>query len=615
MSSGCGDVLSLADLQTAKKHQLFEAEVVTGKQGGIAGGADIDYATNQVTGQTQKTLPAVLRDAGFHPASFTFATGGTLGVNDADLAVLWPGPSGDGQYYVWHGALPKTIPADSSPATTGGVADTAWVPFGDITLRNDLASAAVGKGASLVNSTDNRTVQAHLDDFSGLDAFGKLGKISYAGIRAYTGPATMLYCYGRVDGVVDAAAGIFRRDSSIAAPVDDGGYLLVDGSGRAWVRVGESVNKAAWWGVKYDGFDESAALQSAVNASTGKTLHLDGVVTVASTINMNGKILLSSQNGNQSGTSGITKNTAGAMLFVGAVDSGVEISNLVLTHNGDGRVIDMSGGETHRVRNCSIIATLTTSTADLIYFTGSNTWIESNRITTLRAGSFCVNCDRTTKIQINSIVSKNYFGGTGKGVRVGTSTGSARPEGVLVSENICVLTGETFLHVFSVLSLRCVNNMIDQCNYTAILLEPITFPVEAVLISGNYLATPDNLEGICIHAVDNAAGSTSSGITIVNNKFEHSGYGIVTGYRCAWLKVLGNEFSNINHAGLACTESVAVNIANNQFNLVSPQFAFSLTDGASGGNYNIIGNYVTGQVNVIKSHAERWQVTGNTGYS
>ncbi|WP_254557383.1 hypothetical protein, partial [Salmonella enterica] len=78
--------MSLNDLQIAKKHQIFEAEVITGKQGGVAGGADIDYATNPVTGQTQKTLPAVLRGAGFSPASFNFTTGGTLGVNDADKA-------------------------------------------------------------------------------------------------------------------------------------------------------------------------------------------------------------------------------------------------------------------------------------------------------------------------------------------------------------------------------------------------------------------------------------------------------------------------------------------------------------------------------------------------
>ncbi|WIL01960.1 tail spike protein [Salmonella phage S4lw] len=136
MSSGCGDVLSINDLQIAKKHQIFEAEVITGKQGGVAGGADIDYATNQVTGQTQKTLPAVLRDAGFSPASFNFTTGGTLGVNDADKAVLWPKEDGgDGNYYAWRGSLPKVIPAASTPLTTGGISDSAWVAFGDITFR------------------------------------------------------------------------------------------------------------------------------------------------------------------------------------------------------------------------------------------------------------------------------------------------------------------------------------------------------------------------------------------------------------------------------------------------------------------------------------------------
>lgn len=136
MSSGCGDVITLNDLQIAKKHQLFEAEVITGMAGGVAGGADIDYATNQVTLQTQKTLPAVLRDAGFSPASFNFTTGGTLGVNDADKAVLWPvKDGGDGNYYAWRGSLPKVIPASSTPLTTGGISDSAWVAFGDITFR------------------------------------------------------------------------------------------------------------------------------------------------------------------------------------------------------------------------------------------------------------------------------------------------------------------------------------------------------------------------------------------------------------------------------------------------------------------------------------------------
>jgi len=163
MSSECGDVLSLQDLQTAKKHQLFEAEVITGLQGGVTGGTPIDYATNQVTGQTQKTLPAVLRDAGFRPASFTFVTGGTLNVGDSDMAVLWPiSGGGDGQYYIWKGAYPKTIPAASTPASTGGVSNSGWLPLGDITLRTELASSAVGKGASLVKTTNNITVEQEI---------------------------------------------------------------------------------------------------------------------------------------------------------------------------------------------------------------------------------------------------------------------------------------------------------------------------------------------------------------------------------------------------------------------------------------------------------------------
>ena len=173
----CGDVLSLEDLQTAKKHQIFEAEVITGKAGGVAGGVSIDYATNQVTGQVQKTMPAILRDLGFEPATFDFTTGGTLSTADRNKAVLWSLSSGgDGYWYYWAGALPKVIPAASTPASTGGVIAGAWRPVGDITLRGDLAA---GNGASLVGFTQagtgtaNRTTQdklrenVSLSDFSG----------------------------------------------------------------------------------------------------------------------------------------------------------------------------------------------------------------------------------------------------------------------------------------------------------------------------------------------------------------------------------------------------------------------------------------------------------------
>lgn len=143
MSSGCGDVLSLADLQTAKKHQIFEAEVITGKSGGVAGGADIDYATNQVTGQTQKTLPAILRDAGFSPVSWDFSIGGTLTVNDRDKVVYDPVSK---TWYSYAGVLPVTVPSGFNPV---GNAD--WKPQTDPDLRADLAGSG---GAMFVGGTD-----------------------------------------------------------------------------------------------------------------------------------------------------------------------------------------------------------------------------------------------------------------------------------------------------------------------------------------------------------------------------------------------------------------------------------------------------------------------------
>ncbi|MEF3342125.1 hypothetical protein NCC02_26250, partial [Klebsiella pneumoniae] len=68
MSSGCGDVMSLNDLQIAKKHQIFEASVTTGKQARLAVGADISYATHPVTRSPQNTPPARFRGTGAPPA-------------------------------------------------------------------------------------------------------------------------------------------------------------------------------------------------------------------------------------------------------------------------------------------------------------------------------------------------------------------------------------------------------------------------------------------------------------------------------------------------------------------------------------------------------------------
>ena len=129
------DVLTVEDLITAKKHDTFHSEVITGKAGGLSSGADIDTATNAATGQVQTTLPKILRDVGFKPASFNFVTGGTLGLADADKCIYNPSPAGDNNWYSWGGNFPHDVAAGADPAAVG----SGYVPRTDVTLRNELA--------------------------------------------------------------------------------------------------------------------------------------------------------------------------------------------------------------------------------------------------------------------------------------------------------------------------------------------------------------------------------------------------------------------------------------------------------------------------------------------
>lgn len=222
MSSGCGEVLSLADLQTAKKHQIFEAEVITGKSGGVAEGASIDYATNTVTGQTQKTLPAILRDLGFEPTSFDFTTGGTLTVADRNKVVFDPVSS---TWYSWAGALPKVIPAGTNP-----LLDANWIPQTDPDLRADLANTTINKGASLIGTTSGGTVQTEIDKI-------KLKFNSFSSLRSSEG--SLIGDYALLTGwhasYQGYGSGIFKCVDKTGL-TDDGGTIAV-GSTYAWKRI------------------------------------------------------------------------------------------------------------------------------------------------------------------------------------------------------------------------------------------------------------------------------------------------------------------------------------------------------------------------------------------
>lgn len=255
MSSGCGDVLSLADLQTAKKHQIFEAEVITGKSGGVAGGADIDYATNAVTGQTQKTLPAVLRDAGFSPVSWDFSTGGTLTVNDRDKVVYDPVSQ---TWYSYAGVLPVTVPAGFNPV---GSAD--WKPWTDPTLREELAEengvSLVGGAASIdfvsesFNSYALRDVSQNRFNFT----FGNKYSRSFNNnlrlqLQTYVenvfnfAPKTVSLPGGRLVTIYTVKEGANSDPGQDGTPMHVD-FMISDDNGVNWTQTGTVVNK----GVSY----------------------------------------------------------------------------------------------------------------------------------------------------------------------------------------------------------------------------------------------------------------------------------------------------------------------------------------------------------------------------
>lgn len=85
--------------------------------------------------QQQAKFEQAIYNTGWFPADGSFEFGGTI---TARNQVLFN--DADGSFYSWSGALPKVVPAASTPASTGGISANAWVNRGDGALRSALAA-------------------------------------------------------------------------------------------------------------------------------------------------------------------------------------------------------------------------------------------------------------------------------------------------------------------------------------------------------------------------------------------------------------------------------------------------------------------------------------------
>jgi hypothetical protein len=103
------DLLQVADLERAKLHDTFHSEVITGKAGGLAVGADIEFAINAVTSQSQKTLPKILADIDWSYVGL-FADGVTF-TKRTDFAL-----DAVGIQWIYVGTYPFTATAGTVPS-------------------------------------------------------------------------------------------------------------------------------------------------------------------------------------------------------------------------------------------------------------------------------------------------------------------------------------------------------------------------------------------------------------------------------------------------------------------------------------------------------------------
>lgn len=83
-------------------------------------------------------------------------------------ALLW---ESNGEYYRWSGPLPKTVAAGSTPDSSGGIGQGAWVGIGDAALKTMLASSV---GASMIGMAAGGTLQ-QIIQYVTPEQFGAIG--------------------------------------------------------------------------------------------------------------------------------------------------------------------------------------------------------------------------------------------------------------------------------------------------------------------------------------------------------------------------------------------------------------------------------------------------------
>jgi hypothetical protein len=336
--------------------------------------------------------------------------------------------------------------------------------------------------------------------------------------------------------------------------------------------------------------DSSVAVQAAVNAARIAIFPADGcdnsyLLKATVTVPAGHTVMSEVDHGN--GTSSLITTGANVTTFVAGGDN-TSFINLNIAHTGaSGNIIDLGQTAFATMRNSTFLGANATNKDGLIRTYGGAAQIEGNKFDNSRPNAPAIDLDRRSgRINIATVISRNFFGGSGQGVWIRSTDNSARPEGIHIQNNQFVNTN-TNLYVEQVLWLDVVGNTFDQGGAHQIYFRPTNTGIDSVSIVGNWIATSatGRTTGTNIYDDNSNTGPGLVNLSIAGNSIEFAGTGIELKNNAANINILSNNFAAIKKTAISIDQSFKVNIVGNTCSFCARNY--DLVDGVKGGPFNV----------------------------
>ncbi len=196
---------------------------------GTSAGITVEEALSANNANAREQWRRQLSDAGFSLVDGSFEQGAEVGT---PLDAVWY--MAEGQCYIWGGDLPKTVPAKSTPQSTGGISNSAW------------------------KSLQSQTTLTALAKVNGLQKIGRAN--TAAALRAYEPATSGEVLLADINGL-----DYWYYDDTDTTTPDNGYFCVVTADGKRWRRNNsKDYIDLSWLGLK-PGVDVQPYWQAAID--------------------------------------------------------------------------------------------------------------------------------------------------------------------------------------------------------------------------------------------------------------------------------------------------------------------------------------------------------------